>query len=61
MLIKQKPFGFGSNALSCPDLNLTWENETFNILGVTFSINLADMVDLKYSKQIEHIESLLKC
>jgi len=36
----------GSNALLCPDLNLTWENETFNFLGVTFSINLADMIIL---------------
>ena len=51
----------GSNALICPDLNLTWENEIFNLLGVTFSINLADMVDLNYSKQIKPIESLFKC
>ena len=35
--------------------------ETFNLLGVTFSINLANMVDLNYSKRIEHIESLFKC
>jgi len=27
----------GSNALLCPDLNLTWENETFNLLGVHVS------------------------
>ena len=51
----------GRIAVLCPDLNLTRENETFNLLGVTFSINLADMVDLNYSKQIEHIESLFKC
>ena len=51
----------GSNALLRPDLNLTWENETFNLLGVTFSINPADMVDSNYPKQIEHIESLFKC
>ena len=51
----------GRNALLRPDLNLTWENETFNLLGVTFSINPADMVDLNYPKQIEHIESLFKC
>ena len=50
-----------SYAVLCSDLNLALENETFNLLGVTFSKNLADMVDLNYSKQIEHIESLFKC
>ena len=48
-----------SIAVLCPDLDLTWENETFNRLGVTFSINLTDMVDLNYPKQIEHIENFL--
>ena len=51
----------GGNAVVCPDLNLTCENETFNLLSVTFSINIVDMVDLNYSKQIEHIKSLFKC
>jgi len=43
----------------CPDLGITWESETFTLLGVTFSIYLTDMVDINYQLKLNDIKILL--
>jgi len=34
----------------CPELDLSWEENYFNLLGVTFSKNLNEISDLNYTK-----------
>ena len=34
----------------CPELDLSWEENSFNLLGVTFSKNLNEISDLNYTK-----------
>ena len=57
---KTKAFWIGSNKNRpfpiCQDLN--WEFETFNLLGITFTKDLSDMVNLNYNKKIEEIRTL---
>jgi hypothetical protein len=47
----------GSNIRLCPNLGINWETENFKLLGVIFSINLNEMVEINYS--IEEIKRLL--
>ena len=43
----------------CPHLNLDWKlNGTFDMLGVTFSTNLSDMINLNYQNSLESMKSL---
>jgi len=48
-----------SNQILCPEINLTWEKERFTLLGIEFSTDLADMVDINYIKKIREIKNLL--
>jgi len=43
----------------CQDLGITWESETFTLLGVTFSKYLTDMVDINYQLKLNDIKNLL--
>ena len=43
----------------CPDLNLKWENEAFKLLGITFTLNLNQIVEVNYSSKIDEIKTLL--
>ena len=42
----------------CEDLNLHWV-EKFELLGIKFSLNLKEMIDLNYTIKINNIEKLL--
>ena len=42
-----------------PEHNLNWVQDTFNILGIIFSKNLDDMVDLNYSIAFDKIKGIL--
>ena len=48
-----------SNEVLCRDLNLNWDSSIFEILGVKFSLNLKDMVQLNYDVKIREIKNLL--
>jgi hypothetical protein len=53
----------GSNKNSkhklCSDLNLCWDN-TFTLLGIKFSTNLIDIVELNYKEKILQIKNMLQ-
>ena len=40
-----------SNEKLCPHIPLRWSKEPFKILGITFTTNLKDMVDLNFEKR----------
>jgi len=44
----------------CPELDLSWEENSFNLLGVTFSKNLNEITDLNYTQNIKEIILLFK-
>ena len=46
------------NTIICPELVLTQERQTFNLLGVTFSTNINEMINLKYDPKIQEIKNL---
>lgn len=62
---KTKVIWFGScknsQRILCPEYNLTWENTAFTVLGVKFSTNLQEMIDLNYNSKIEEIRTLFAC
>lgn len=41
----------------CPELNLNWEREAFKLLGVTFTINLHQIVNVNYNAKIDEIKN----
>ena len=49
----------GSKTILCPDFKMTWSN-SFNLLGISFHINLETMVDENYSNKCAMIEKILK-
>ena len=44
----------------CPELDLSWEENSFNLLGVTFSKNLNEITDLNYTQKIKEIYLLFQ-
>ena len=62
-LEKTKVIWFGSQKGSeiklCRDWNLCWEKGIFTLLGVKFSLNLTEMIDLNYQEKIREIKNLL--
>ena len=38
--------------------NLCWEDQTFTVLGIKFSLNLSDMIELNYNVKIDAIRKL---
>ena len=59
---KTKVIWFGSRKNSqlvlCPESNLSWENANFTVLGIKFSTNLAEIVNINYDSKIEEIRQL---
>ena len=59
---KTKVIWFGSRKNSlitlCPEYNLSWENGFFTVLGVKFTTNLFEMVNINYDAKIEEIKNL---
>ena len=43
----------------CPELNLKWDNCIFTILGVKFTTNLSEVVDINYNDEINEREKIL--
>ena len=37
-----------------------WNNKTFNLLGVEFTINLSDMLEINYKYKVEEIKRIMK-
>ena len=48
----------GSEIRYCQNENLGWEDQTFTILGIKFSLNLSDMVELNHNVKIDAIRKL---
>ena len=40
-----------SNTRFCDEYRLSWESENFTVLGITFSNNLIDIVEVNYRKK----------
>lgn len=59
---KTKVIWFGSqrnsNTILCPEYNLAWNDEIFTVLGVKFSTDLSEIIDLNYDSKIEEIKRL---
>lgn len=59
---KTKVVWFGSMKNStvrfCQEENLLWETHNFKVLGINFSINLQEMVEINYSINIEAIKKM---
>ena len=49
----------GSGMKLCEDINLNWSQDNFTVLGITFSTNLMDMIDLNYTKKIREMKNTL--
>ena len=49
----------GSRQKLCQQYNLNWEQNTFTVLGVKFSTNLSEIVNLNYTEKIREIKNLL--
>ena len=49
----------GSKLNFCELVNLQWEMNEFTVLGVKFTYNLKDMVDLNYAEKLNEIKKLL--
>ena len=48
----------GSKLKFCEHVNLQWEMNEFTVLGVKFTYNLKDMVDLNYAEKLNEIKKL---
>ena len=48
----------GGEIINRQNENLCWEDQTFTILGIKFSFNLSDMVELNYNAKIDAIRKL---
>ncbi|MCG7879937.1 MAG: reverse transcriptase family protein [Candidatus Thiodiazotropha endolucinida] len=63
-LEKTKVVWIGSEKASkrrfCENYNLSWESEEFSVLGITFPKNLANIVEINYSKKIEEMGKLFQ-
>ena len=49
----------GSDLKLCREFDLNWESGIFEVLGVKFSLNLNDMIQLNYDVKIREIKNLL--
>ena len=49
----------GSETKLCESWNLSWEKDTFTLLGVKFSTNLEKIVELNFKDKIREIKNLL--
>ena len=42
-----------------PNYNITWSQEPFSFLGITFSVDLKDMIELNYRNKVDSIRKLI--
>ena len=49
----------GSNMKLCENYNLNWDQGHFTVLGVNFSTNLQEIIDINYLKKTREIKNLL--
>ena len=49
-----------SDLILCPDQNLHWSHSNFKLLGIDFSLDLANIADLNFSKKIKELSGVLK-
>ena len=49
----------GSDIRLCQEFNLNWDQGHFTVLGVNFSTNLLEMIELNFDKKIREIKDLL--
>ena len=49
----------GSSDKLCDELNISWNQESFKLLGIKFSTNLKEMIDTNYRDKINSIKKLL--
>ena len=49
----------GSKDQLCPEHNLIWNNETFDVLGIKFAINLEHMFELNFVDKFNAIKRLI--
>ena len=61
---KTKAIWIGSKIHSkerlCKDKKLSWTDESFDILGITFNTNLDEIEKLNFDKKLRHVEKLIK-
>ena len=62
-VLKSKAIWIGnkkySNEKICPEIDINWSMSNFRLLGVYFSLNLEDMVELNYSMKLKEVKKLL--
>ena len=60
---KSKAIWLGSKAGStdkiCEDLNISWTNENFKPLGIKFTNNLNNMIEINYNEKLQSLRKLL--
>ena len=49
----------GSEEQLCTETKLNWDQNIFTVLGIIFSINLQEMIDINYSKAYREIKNVL--
>ena len=49
----------GSEEQLCTETKLNWDQKIFTVLGIIFSINLQEMIDINYSKAYKEIKNVL--
>lgn len=59
---KTKVIWFGSqknsHTILCPEYNLSWNDKYFTVLGVKFTTDLSEIINLNYDIKIEEIKKL---
>jgi hypothetical protein len=48
----------GSDIKFQTEENISWENEKFNVLGIKYSLNLNEIINVNYNEKIADIKSL---
>ena len=49
----------GSNLKLCNELNLSWDQGPFTVLGIKFSTKLKEMIQINYTEKIREVKDLL--
>lgn len=49
-----------SDHILCPDLSLNWSDANFKVLGLEFSLDLDNMLEINFAKKIKEVSSILR-
>lgn len=59
---KEKLFGLKvkkySKEMLCPDVNLSWGETTFKLLGINFDVDLENIVNINFNDKITQIKNI---